>query len=177
MQDTYRNKILESKQNNAPLFLESLWEPEYTWSNFIDALNTCYKPEKTLGDYVGKEVFGSVNFWSRLTVTLDSVTEKHFPGLQQKIDFLKNVTLCDFHGCFSIISFTNLEPTTGNHSDPINVIYYQTIGSAVWEVSHNDVRSRFVLKPGDAIYVPSGLMHEVTSLSPRAALSFMFADA
>jgi ribosomal protein L16 Arg81 hydroxylase len=36
----------------------------------------------------------------------------------------------------------------------------------------NDLEKEFVLEPGDVIFVPAGLMHEIVPLMPRAALSF-----
>jgi ribosomal protein L16 Arg81 hydroxylase len=43
-----------------------------------------------------------------------------------------------------------------------------------WTIHDEDKNESFVLSPGDIIYVPKSIVHEVTSLTPRAAISFVF---
>ena len=112
-------------------------------------------------------------------MTLDNINEKNFPGLEEKIKRLTELhkTINPNSRClgyFGAVSFTTKEPTTGKHNDPIDVIYSQFIGSAIWTIYNEEGSESFQLNPGDIIYVPKSVMHEVTSISPRAALSFMF---
>jgi quercetin dioxygenase-like cupin family protein len=77
-------------------------------------------------------------------------------------------------GRFGALSLTDSEPTTGKHSDPVTVMYWNCIGSVEWNVFTENKNYSFVLQPGDVILVPANMLHEVKSLGPRAAISFMF---
>jgi hypothetical protein len=165
---------------NGVVVVSKYFEEEYSWNNFINAISDAYDINDPNNKIEGsKEVFGKINFWQKLTMTLDNIDEKNFPGIQDKVNKLtqlhnnlKAPTKCT--GYFGAVSLTNKEPTTGKHSDPIDVIYCQFVGLVTWTISDEDKSESFVLNPGDIIYVPKSVMHEVTSLTPRAAISFMF---
>lgn len=156
------------------------FDEDYSWSNFIYSINDAYDltgPNNKIER--SKEIIGKINFWQKLTMTLDNINEKNFPGIENKVEKLTNLhhgikpsSRCI--GYFGAVSFTDKEPTTGRHSDPIDVIYSQFIGSATWSIYSDEGVENFILNPGDIIYVPKSVEHEVTSISPRAAISFMF---
>lgn len=161
--------------------ITNFFNAEYSWENFIKSINDAYDLNDPNNKKEGpKEVVGKVNFWQKLTVTLDNINEKNFPGIEDKVNKLVELygTFGDTPnrctGYFGAVSLTNKEPTTGKHSDPVDVIYCQFIGSVEWQISNNDGTEKHVLNPGDIIYVPNSTMHEVISLTPRAAISFMF---
>ena len=162
------------------LVVNNFFNADYSWNNFINSISDAYdlsNPDNAV--HPNKEVIGKVNFFQKLTMTLDNINETNFPGLQEKINKLtelhetvKPSTKCV--GYFGAVSLTTKEPTTGKHNDPIDVIYAQFVGSVTWTIYDDIEPESFTLNPGDIIYVPKDVMHEVTSLSPRAALSFMF---
>jgi mannose-6-phosphate isomerase-like protein (cupin superfamily) len=162
------------------LVVNNFFNEDYSWNNFINCINDGYDLQDPNNQvYPHKESIGKVNFWSKLTVTLDNINETNFAGIEEKIE-----RLTQFHstianpgrhcGIFGAVSFTTKEPTTGKHNDPIDVIYAQFIGTVVWTIYGDNESESFTLNPGDIIYVPKSVMHEVTSLTPRAAISFMF---
>jgi hypothetical protein len=167
--------------NRGPVVIPKYFNEDYSWNNFINSINDAYDVNDPKNKIEGsKEVVGKVNFWHKLTVTLDNINEQNFPGIGNKVD-----KLTDLHsmlkgisskcaGYFGAVSFTNKEPTTGKHSDTVEVIYCQFIGSVVWSVYTDEGKKDFTLNPGDIIYVPKSMEHEVVSLNPRAAISFMF---
>jgi len=160
--------------------VKNFFNEGYYWDNYINSINDAYdlsNPDNRIEPT--REVVGKVNFFQKLTMTLDNINEQNFPGLKDKIDKLtqlhetvKPSTKCV--GYFGAVSFTTKEPTTGKHNDPIDVIYAQFVGSVTWIIYDEEGSESFDLNPGDVIYVPKSVMHEVTSLTPRAALSFMF---
>ncbi len=166
--------------NKKVVFAKDYFSKDYSWNNFIDCINDAYDLNGENNKVEPhKEVVGKINFWQKLTMTLDNIDEKNFIGIDDKVNKLtllhKSVSSggrCT--GYFGAVSFTDKEPTTGKHSDPVDVIYCQFIGSVTWTISYEDRTEVFNLNPGDIIYVPKFTMHEVTSLSPRAAISFMF---
>lgn len=167
--------------NRGPTVIPQYFNEDYLWNNFINSINDAYDfngPNNKAESY--KEVIGQINFWHKLTMTLDNINEQNFPGITNKVDKLTDLHLMlkgipsKCSGYFGAVSLTTKEPTTGKHSDPIDVIYCQFIGSVVWSVYITGEKKDFILNPGDIIYVPKSMEHEVLSLSPRAAISFMF---
>lgn len=167
--------------DRGPVVIPKYFNEDYSWNNFINSISDGYDKDNPHNKVEGrKEVIGKVNFWEKLTITLDNINNENFPGIEDKVK-----KLTDLHsmlkgisskcaGYFGAISFTNKESTTGKHSDPVEVIYCQFIGSVVWSVYTNEGKKDFTLDPGDIIYVPKNMEHEVVSLTPRAAISFMF---
>jgi uncharacterized RmlC-like cupin family protein len=160
--------------------LNNFFYQDYSWDNFINSINDGYDLND-LNNKVepAKEVVGKINFWQKLTMTLENINETNFPGIQGKAERLAQLhkELSGSGKCigyFGAVSITHKEPTTGKHNDPMDVIYAQFIGSVTWTIYDEDKYEIYVLNPGDIIYVPKTVIHEVTSLSPRAALSFMF---
>jgi mannose-6-phosphate isomerase-like protein (cupin superfamily) len=64
------------------------------------------------------------------------------------------------------------------HSDPVDGIFFQLIGTVLWKMYYDDgtIDSR-VLQPGDVLVVPKNIRHSVESLEPRCSLSVSFTDA
>lgn len=173
--------MTKSKENVA--VLNNFFNQDYSWDNFINCINDAYDLNGLDNKVEShKEVVGKINFWHKLTMTLDNISEQNFPGIDHKVKKLTNLhsmlnnlsSTCS--GYFGAVSLTTKEPTTGKHSDPVDVIYCQFIGSVVWSVYIDGSKKDFTLSPGDIIYVPKFTDHEVLSLSPRAAISFMFRE-
>jgi uncharacterized RmlC-like cupin family protein len=167
------------EENKAVVFL-NYFNKDYEWKNFIDCISDGYNLEDDKNNtYPHKEVIGKINFWQKLTMTLDNIDSKNFPGIEDKVNKLAELHksvgksgICT--GYFGVVSLTSKEPTTGRHDDPVDVIYCQFIGSVTWNIFYENAIETFLLNPGDVIYVPKLISHEVVSLSPRAAISFMF---
>jgi hypothetical protein len=169
---------------NDVIVTRNLINPNYSWENFIQSISDGYSLDSGQNQkYDYKEVVGKINFWQKLTVSIDWVNESNFVGIENTSEILlkmindavgSNDLKCI--GRFGIVSFTDKEPTTGRHNDPVHVVYCQFIGSVEWIIFKNESKEeeRFVLNPGDVIYIPKEVEHEVRSLSPRAAISFMF---
>jgi mannose-6-phosphate isomerase-like protein (cupin superfamily) len=162
------------------IVIDKYFNEDYSWNNFINCINDAYDLNDSNNRVEGsKEVIGKINFWQKLTMTLDNIDNKNFPGIQNKLEKLKALHYSlkgsgNCTGYFGAVSLTDKEPTTGKHSDPIDVIYSQFIGSVKWTIFDDNESKTFTLNPGDIIYVPKSVVHEVKSSNPRAAISFMF---
>jgi ribosomal protein L16 Arg81 hydroxylase len=55
----------------------------------------------------------------------------------------------------------------GRHNDDVNVYFWQCQGSTKWVMDDCE----YVLEPGDMIYVPKYVYHDVIPLTPRAGIS------
>lgn len=169
--------VSEAIQNRVAVKFSNVFSNDYSWTNFIEFINYAIKqrnPAASKTDY--KETIGYVNFWHRLTMTLDNTSDEYFPNLENKNEFLQSFIDKEYVGRFGAVSFTDSEPTTGRHSDPVTVMYWNCFGSVRWDVYADSGQQTFILNPGDVILVPHDIFHEVTSLGPRAAISFMFEE-
>lgn len=170
----YKKELSDYKKNNKVFVLKSLFEDLPSWESVLDQLNYSIKlVGEDLGNKGSKEIVGAVNFWNRLTLTVERPSSEYIKEIDNFISKLDNI-YPGHCGHFLIISFTDSEPTTGKHNDPVDVIYVQCIGKVVWNIYDNKIHSRYELNPGDAIFVPAGIDHEIESLGPRMATSFMF---
>lgn len=62
----------------------------------------------------------------------------------------------------------------GRHADGMDVWVWQCIGVSHWfveERGENDV-DKYILEPGDMIYVPRGIPHIAIPQTPRASVTF-----
>ena len=168
--------IKQNRQDRTAHVFRNMFIDLPVWDNFFNHISDGIEEKEYSGGNMGsKEVVGKVNFWSRLTMTLDQPEEKYYTHLNNYINKLTEFQDYTFNGSFCAVSITNREPTTGKHNDPVDVFYMQCIGSVVWKI-FGDTEYEYTLNPGDVIYVPSGVDHEVRSLTPRASISFMFKD-
>jgi hypothetical protein len=172
--------IKTCKENKQVLHMKKLFDNVPSWDNFFSHLNEMIKrTDEGLGNPGvmdrGGFIKGGVNFWETLTMTVEFPTERHFEHLNHYVETLKSMHPFNYRGCFTVISLTNAEKTTSKHTDPVDVFYMQSIGRVIWEITKDDgTVTQYVLEPGDAIFVPAFTWHEIISLEPRAALSFMF---
>lgn len=170
-----KKSIKDCLDKKIAIKFDNVFENSYNWNNFINFLSFAIKqnnPNATTTDI--KKTIGFVNFWHQLTMTLDGLNDFYFPELTEKNKFLESFIDKKSLGNFGAMSLTDSEPTTGKHSDPVTVMYWNCIGSVKWNVFLDSAEQSFILNPGDVILVPADITHEVISLEPRAAISFMF---
>lgn len=170
-----KDQISLALTNRQAVKFDNVFDNDLAWNNFIQFINFAikqYNPGAISTET--KTTIGHVNFWQRLTMTLDGLSDLYFPNLELRSNFLASFIDNALAGKFGIVSFTDSEPTTGKHSDPVHVMYWNCIGSVEWNVYPESGQQTFTLNQGDVIFVPADLPHEVKSLEPRAAISFMF---
>jgi hypothetical protein len=172
-----KESVSDSLNNRVAVKFSNVFENDYSWTHFIEFINHSIKQRNPAASKTNfKETIGYVNFWHRLTMTLDNTSENYFPSIEEKTNFLQSFIDREYVNRFGAVSFTDSEPTTGKHSDPVTVMYWNCIGSVRWDVYSESGQQSFILSPGDVILVPHDITHEVTSLGPRAAISFMFEE-
>lgn len=69
------------------------------------------------------------------------------------------------HLYFNIITSAS---TFGKHNDTMDVWFWQCEGVTKWIINNKE---SIILNPGDLIYVPAKVDHEVVPLSPRVGIS------
>ena len=74
------------------------------------------------------------------------------------------------------ISLLSSSQTFGRHCDKSDVVFVQALGRTHYTVEQ-DGNFEYILEPGDMLYIPNGVYHTPTPLSPRVGLSLGFDDA
>ena len=82
---------METSRGNV-VVLNNFFDQDYFWDNFINSINDAYDlndPNNKIEP--AKEVLGKINFWQKLTMTLENINETNFPGIQAKADRLEQL--------------------------------------------------------------------------------------
>lgn len=80
-------------------------------------------------------------------------------------DVLKDLKCSIAHLYFNI---STKAETFGKHKDTMDVYFWQCQGVTKWIIEDKD---EVILNPGDLIYIPRGINHNVIPLSPRLGVS------
>lgn len=163
--------VFDAKLNQTPVLFEKAFPNVPTWDDFIAHINHAYQqPDEIWEPEADVKTIGYVRFWNRLTMAVD-----HADDWMPKYTDPINNWINAYHpmkraATFSVIAFTNKDATSGYHFDPCDVFYWQCIGEVDWVFRELDMTIK--LTPGDIVFVPAGVKHEVFSKTPRAAMSF-----
>ena len=68
------------------------------------------------------------------------------------------------------ISLTSISETFGKHNDFMDVVIWQCLGITKWTIYDEKVYE-YNLKPGEFLYIPMGMFHDTTPVTPRASIS------
>jgi hypothetical protein len=168
-----RSQIKKAFEENVPLHAKKQVSVLPDWSDFIGNINSAVKDDSFVKE-PPLENFDRVNhvrFYDRLTIGIDHSNKYPYKGLPEIIDFMKKLNLAPFV-TMSLMNLADSQKTTSRHSDNCLIFYVQAVGSAKWCINVRGEEKEYVLDPGDVIFVPAGLLHEIVPLMPRAALSF-----
>jgi ribosomal protein L16 Arg81 hydroxylase len=84
------------------------------------------------------------------------------------IDEVKNVLAAlNLNAAHLYLNFAVEKNTFGRHKDEDDVWFWQVQGMTRWQFDNE----KHILEPGDLIYVPKHIYHNVTPLTPRAGIS------
>lgn len=92
-------------------------------------------------------------------------------------DFYNNINSNHDKGIMArpvvLISYFSEIGNLGKHKDPTDQFFWNCIGNTIWELELEDGRTeKYILGPGDMIAIPAGTLHNVTSVTPRAGITF-----
>lgn len=182
-------EIQEAAEN-----LKSIYIPQYVnivpdkWDYFINYLDMCYKMEDPIQTEEQKSAFmnagrirrGLLQIWGYMTIFAEHPHTKKdiFPGLADMCTKIEEDYGRKIRSSFALINFSSGENITNRHNDKTHNMYFQCIGSVTWKIydslEANSAYTEYVLNPGDAIWVPSGVSHEVVAHVPRTAITLAF---
>jgi ribosomal protein L16 Arg81 hydroxylase len=67
-------------------------------------------------------------------------------------------------------NLTTKAPTFGEHTDSMDVYFWQCQGSTKWMVNEKII----ILNSGDLLFIPKGIKHNVIPLCPRVGISMSY---
>lgn len=76
--------------------------------------------------------------------------------------------------CIFYFSFFPYAESHGIHMDASPIFHWQHIGQAQWTVYENDKQYTYTLSPGDCLFIPEKVYHDVLPLTARLGLTFSF---
>ena len=154
--DKVEDLFLPSK--NHKFFKDESFE-RLTWEEVIDNIdrNLCENlhPELKL-----KDNFGIVSHDTRELL-------KIYPF----IDIIRKTRPHVKPTCHLYVSLTSISETFGKHDDFMDVVVWQSLGITKWTIYDEKVYE-YNLKPGEFLYIPTGMFHDTTPVTPRASISF-----
>ena len=76
--------------------------------------------------------------------------------------------------CIFYFSFFPNAESHGIHYDASPIYHWQHLGQAQWTVYENDTPYTYILNPGDCLFIPEKVYHDVLPLTARLGLTFSF---
>jgi ribosomal protein L16 Arg81 hydroxylase len=137
----------------------NMWNDLPTWSEIFEDLEN--------NMIAGRHVRVMNNFGF---VTLYGENIPKVLKIKQEIQKLNPTAPCSAHIYISLFSKSE---TFGRHNDPSDVFFIQALGKTEWVIEDTET-NKFVLSPGDMVYIPKHMFHTPFPKSPRVGLSIGF---
>ena len=120
--------------------------------NMIRIFDSYYFVVQVFDNDIAKTIHGYKDFYNK-------INENHDRGIQARPVFL--------------ISYFNDVENLGKHEDGFDQFFWNCIGHTTWEFEQEDGSiEKYILNPGDLMAIPAGVYHKVTSVTPRAGMTF-----
>lgn len=118
------------------------------------------------------------------TVIIQSLTECGIEAIEKRFnDMYNTLGIEEFKqqkekenlksDCAVYTSFFPSSMSHGIHRDATDVFHWQHLGYTEWNVYDKETHT-YMLKPGDCIFIPKGMYHDIIPLTARAGVSFGF---
>jgi mannose-6-phosphate isomerase-like protein (cupin superfamily) len=170
--------IADARSNIDLLYIPNFCRAETPWREFIAHADYLAKHQDlTLHSPV--PVLGALQMWGdffHAGYYIDNSNSFHqLDQLKEKTNLLYG-RMPD-NGC-TLVNFVGMQNMIPVHDDRRDSFYWQALGTVEWRVYENmDNEEQYqvvTVKPGDGLFVPSGLVHSVFAPNPRAALSIFY---
>lgn len=184
-----KNILIEAKQSNNIILLENAFPIVPTWGEFIHNLDYKFNSKKTI-DIFDQRFHNDVLIYNRLdpiSFTKINYKKEYSNNIIQKSYDLYNIInsiTTNISYVKSIINFVGNEAQYYIHADHHDVISWHCIGKIEWRIyrtlkqqnppplESNEPYESYILNPGDILFVPGGVVHQVVVTEPRASILF-----
>ncbi len=179
--------IQEAKDSNNYVLFEAHSPIVPEWQDFIECMNISYQYYKDGLKDDPRMASSNILIFNKLDPVVFNCLlfkdTKLFSSAENTITAIKNIMGRDFSFSKSVINFLGNEQDYYIHKDDHDVISWHCIGTVEWRFYKNIDNSYLekthvdsvdyesvILNPGDVIFVPAGLAHQVIIKNPRASL-------
>lgn len=164
------NIIYNSKNNKTPYLFKNILSSVPKWEHFINHLNLQYQNTETgyhALNTTREKFINGVLFKDPFYINITDPTIDLYPQIE--LFFAKFGFLGEGKALSAYVNFAK-EPPSHSHVDAKDHFYWQCIGSTIWQFK--DVQ--YQVDPGDVVYIPSYVEHNVITTEPRAAIQFEY---
>lgn len=171
------NSFKKAKDNKEVLLIKNFMPEVPTWQDFINNIYNKAHSE-TLSHFTHEKHLQDIVIYNYLDLFVSHAAnennENGIKGLQKVINLLKNNLNVSFFNIKSLINFAGNEADYWIHEDQHDVISWHCIGNMEWRIYKNDKHESYYLSPGDLLFCPAGIKHEVIITEPRASIILDF---
>lgn len=175
-----KNKFLEAKANRKGVFVENAYESVPSWTEFLTCIfkefqvsNPQLSENMNYGSDVNERPLGNV-----------IITEDYYfsPQISELDKYFKTVLplLNYFRNSLKInVGFVGPKVSLGPrhvaaHHDKWDAFTLQCQGTTTWILTDPETKEsvKYFMKPGDILFFPQEVTHEISCTEPRAGLIF-----
>lgn len=178
------------KENNKPYLFKSICQETPSWENFIKHTNDQYWNKRIAvvpsNPYRERFIRG-VLFKNPLYLNVVEPKIEWYPQIEKFFSIFDAAIPYRGIPVSAYINFAQEEPSNP-HFDETDNFYWQCIGSTDWKFYSSEKRSfdssnintnsdgyiEFNVQEGDVVYIPRGMIHDVSTNGPRAAIQFKY---
>lgn len=187
-------QIKSAKKNNTFLHIKNFNKDVPSWDDFINNINYKYSNNYDFKEKQHTRFLMNENTQTEILCQhnqLDAFSHYsyvfkdgknifssgHLDGCNHVANILKN-SLVKGNSSIHVTAITNFikhDKKYEIHSDKTEVINWHCIGKIDWKVyDEQDNCSILNIDPGDLVFIPAGMKHEVIIYEPRASIIFDF---
>lgn len=182
--------LQECKELHKPYIFKSLCNKVPDWQSFIDHINDQYwnnKIAEVPSNPYRERFIRGVLFKNPLYLNVIAPNNKWYPEIDLFFDIFNQAIPYKGHAISAYVNFAKEQPSEP-HFDETDNFYWQCIGTTIWKFYTSEKRSfsesnidknsegylEFEINAGDVVYIPRGMIHDVSTTGPRAALQFKY---
>jgi len=158
------NSDLRSAVNSGtPFFIKNAIPGiAITWEDIIKNVNYCSESSSKVTFMKGTFITNKV-----LSKRLEDIAQPFRAAIRETYPGSSNYTS---HVYTSIVSDAE---TFGRHKDTADVFFLGILGKTSFDIwNKQDKVVHYIVEVGDVIYIPCGLYHNPTAMTPRSGISF-----
>ena len=166
--------------NNASFVFKNVVNENPSWQDFIDHVNKeihtpmdklyPVQPDKPFEE----RIINGVTLKSLFYIDARTRDMNIFLNYNDLLKLFSSATGKNIYPASVFINFISNEYNVPKHHDKRETLFWQCIGKTVWRVypPSSEFPVSYTLEPGDIIYIPKGVEHEVIIEEPRASIAF-----
>jgi len=188
-----KNTIKNAKKNNKVLFFNKAITNVPDWNSFINNLNYKFNNKKNDLMFEDERMINDVLVYNKMdpcafNILKDNTELNTIIEAEHVLVIFNEIMGLESSCVKSLINFVGNEAKYYIHADEHDVLSWHCIGQVEWRIYPNMILDKnidpptdvdepydsYVLNPGDVLYVPKGVIHQVVAEHPRASIIYNY---